>query len=153
MSWWHYALIALGLIWVLQIYGTWIQMNHYRQVMTGITASFKDGYLGTGNAKSTFGKGLIVILIASADGVVRKALAMEGRSVFARFQEIPEFSGLTLDAIGKEGFFEPAQKARAQAFGKAIEQIRQLQSNRSSEAASGAGKKGSAVKKGSRTKK
>lgn len=140
MSWWQYALIALGVLWVLQIIGTWVQMSHYRQVMTGITKSYRDGYLGTGNAKSTLGKGLIVILIASADGIVRKALAMEGRSVFARFQELPEFSGLTLEQIGTKGFFSPAESAREKAFAKAIEQIRALQSERSNNAATGAGK-------------
>ena len=152
MSWWHYALIAIGLVWVLQIFGTWVQMSHYRQVMTGITASFSDGYLGTGNAKSTLGKGLIVILISSADGLVRKALAMEGRSVFARFQELPAFVGLTLDEMEKPSFFADTEKARAEAFGKAIGQIRQLQSDRSSKAADGAEKR-TAAKKASRTKK
>jgi glucitol operon activator protein len=152
MSWWYYALIGLGLLWVLQTIGTWIQMSHYRVVMTGITASYRDGFLGTGNAKSTLGKGLIVIVIASADGVVRKALAMEGRSVFARFQELPEYSGLTLDAISQPDFFDATQKGRAEAFGKAIGQIRELQSSKSSKPASPA-EKGAPAKKGRRTKK
>ena len=153
MEWWQLALLALGVLWALQSVGTWVQMRHYQQVMAGIGDSYKDGYLGTGNARGTVGRGLIVMLVASPQGVVRKALAMEGRTVFARFQEIPELSGVTLDELGRAGFFGEGQKAREKAFALAIKQIKELQSAKNRrKAVAGAGK-GAAAKKASRSKR
>lgn len=141
MNWWQTALILFAVLWVLQSLGTWIQMTHYRKVMTEVAKYHKDGFLGTGNAKSNFGNGLIVMLVATAEGVVSKALVMEGRTVFARFKEIPELSGVKLDELEKPEFFGPASKARAEAFGKAIAQIRSIQQE-SSKMAAKAGKGG-----------
>ena len=135
MNWWQTALILLGVLWALQILGTWVQMSHYQKVMADIARAYRDGYLGTGNAKGTTGQGLIVMLVSSADGVIRKAMAMEGRTVLARFREIPELSGLTLDDLEKLDFFGPAQKARATAIGQAIAQIRKIQSESGKKAA------------------
>lgn len=130
MNWWQWALLGLGVLWTLQIIGTWVQMRHYQEVMTGIGDSYKDGFLGTGNAKATIGRGLIVILVTAQDGTIRKALAMEGRTVLARFQEIPEYIGLNVEALANPEFFGEGQKARATAFGRAIDQIKEIQSRK-----------------------
>ena len=132
MTWWQWALLALGLLWALQIVGTWVQMRHYQDVMTRVGGSYKDGFLGTGNAKGTVGRGMIVMLITAQDGTIRKALAMEGRTVLARFEEIPEYVGLPMETLADPDFFGPEQKARAKAFGRAIDQIKEIQSAKGS---------------------
>ena len=82
--------IASAIAWILQIVGTYFQMRHYREVLGGITRESSEGFVGVGNAKATFGKGVILILVADENGVVRRALRMRGMTVFARFKEAPD---------------------------------------------------------------
>lgn len=128
MAVWQLGLVLLGVVWVLQALGTWIQMRHYRRVMGGISRQWSDGYLGAGNARSALGKGVILILVVGPDDVVRRLLLMEGRSVFARFEPRPEFEGMRLQALRDR---EPAagdakvfgSKGFKGALGQAVDQI------------------------------
>ncbi len=94
MGFWAILLLVLGCLWVCQVVGTYFQMAHYRRVLGGITDEGSDGFVGVGNAKSRFGKGVILILMVGRDGLVDRALKMRGRTVFARFEEAKTLAGL-----------------------------------------------------------
>jgi glucitol operon activator protein len=99
MSGWPYLLLAFGVLWSTQIAGTWLQTRHYRRVLGRITTTQSDGYVGVGNARSTYGKGVIMILVAERDGTLREVLQMRGRTVFARFKPASRLVGTPVDAL------------------------------------------------------
>src|SRR3712207_7884395 len=80
MSWVAYAILLLAVAWILQIVGTYFQMRHYREVLGHITREGGEGYVGVGNAKATFGKGVVLILVADENDVVRRALRIDRKS-------------------------------------------------------------------------
>ena len=57
MAIWQIGLLLLGAVWLLQAAGTWLQMRHYREVMSSIGGKWTDGYLGVGNARASLGRG------------------------------------------------------------------------------------------------
>jgi glucitol operon activator protein len=123
MSWIAYVILLLALAWILQIIGTYFQMRHYREVLSGITREGGEGFVGVGNAKATFGKGVILILVSDGNDVVRRALRMRGMTIFARFKEAPDLEGMSLDELRAEGREEPYDKSTMLAARRAIEQI------------------------------
>lgn len=123
MGFWAVLLLVLGCLWVLQVMGTYFQMSHYRKVLGGITAAGKDGFVGVGNAKSRFGKGVILILVAGREGSVERALKMRGRTVFARFEEAKGLVGLGVDELRGEGRKDLEDPATMLAARQAVEQI------------------------------
>ncbi len=123
MSWIAYAILILAVAWVLQIVGTYFQMRHYREVLGGITRGGGEGFVGVGNAKATFGKGVILILVADENDTVKRALRMRGMTIFARFKEAPELAGMRLDELRIEDRQEPYDKSTMFAARRAVEQI------------------------------
>jgi glucitol operon activator protein len=123
MSWIAYVILLLALAWILQIIGTYFQMRHYREVLSGITREGGEGFVGVGNAKATFGKGVILILVSDGNDVVRRALRMRGMTIFARFKEAPDLAGMSLDELRAEGREEPYDKSTMLAARRATEQI------------------------------
>ena len=123
MSWIAYAILILAVAWVLQIVGTYFQMRHYREVLGGITREGGEGFVGVGNAKATFGKGVILILVSDENGVVKRALRMRGMTTFARFKEAPDLVGMRLDELRVEDRQEPYDKSTMFAARRAVEQI------------------------------
>jgi glucitol operon activator protein len=123
MSWIAYVILLLAIAWILQIVGTYFQMRHYREVLGSITREGGEGFVGVGNAKATFGKGVILILVADESGVVRRALRMRGMTVFARFKEAPDFAGISLDELRAEQREGPYDKSTMLAARRAVEQI------------------------------
>lgn len=117
------VILLLACLWLLQMIGTYFQMRHYREVLSGVTRAGGRGYVGVGNAKARFGKGVILILVSGEDDVVRKALRMRGATVFARFEEAPDLLGMGLDELREKGREGPYEKATMQAARRAIEQI------------------------------
>jgi len=115
--------------------GTHVQMSHYRSVLGGITREGGKGYVGAGNAKARFGKGVILILVSDENDVVKRALRMRGMTVFARFEEAPDLVGMSLDELGEEGREGPYEKATMLAARRAAEQIHRIQSERAGVAA------------------
>ena len=99
MPLWQIALIVLVAAWSMQALGTFVQMRHYSTVMGEVSASFTDGYLGAGNARSKLGAGVILLLVVGPDRIVRRLLVMRGRSVFARFRRIATLEGESLDSL------------------------------------------------------
>jgi glucitol operon activator protein len=130
MGWIGYLILVLALAWALQIVGTYFQVRHYREVLGRVTREGNEGYVGVGNAKARFGKGVILILVCDEDDVVRRALRMRGMTVFARFREAPELVGLSLDEL-RDGEREgPYEKATMLAAKRAVEQIDLIKSEK-----------------------
>lgn len=130
MGYWAVLLLVLGCLWVLQAVGTYFQMSHYRRVLGGITAGGREGFVGVGNAKSRFGKGVILILVVGGDGTVERALRMRGRTVFARFEEARTLVGLPVDELrdeGREGLEDPGVMGAAR---RAVEQIDRIRAEK-----------------------
>jgi glucitol operon activator protein len=123
MSWVAYAILLLAVAWILQIVGTYFQMRHYREVLGRITREGSEGYVGVGNAKATFGKGVVLILVADENDVVRRALRMRGMTVFARFNDVPDLVGMSLEELRAEGREDPYDKSTMLAARRAVEQI------------------------------
>jgi glucitol operon activator protein len=123
---WQIALIVLGFAWAVQSLGVWLQMRHYQNTFGATLRQCTDGRLGTGAAPGRLGKGVIVLLVVDPGGGVRKLAAMQGRTVFAKFADRPEFKGLSLAElqarIGAAGF----ERGLGLAIGKAIEQIERV---------------------------
>jgi glucitol operon activator protein len=122
MRFWQEALILLAVLWASQAAGTWMQMRHYRDVMRRITQSWPDGCVGASASRGTFGRGVLCIVVASPDATVRQVFLMEGRSVFAKFREIPALAGHSLATLPTDAF-ATAHKGRQKALTGAIAQI------------------------------
>jgi glucitol operon activator protein len=135
MGWIGYLILVLALVWALQIVGTYFQMRHYRQVLGGITREGGEGYVGVGNAKARFGKGVILILVAGEDDVVRRALRMRGMTIFARFQEAPELVGMGLDELRNDEREGPYERGTMLAARRAVEQIDRIKQEKAKNAA------------------
>jgi glucitol operon activator protein len=105
-------------------------MSHYRSVLGGITREGGKGYVGAGNAKARFGKGVILIMVCDEDDVVKRALRMRGMTVFARFEEAHDLLGMSLDDLGEEGLEGPYEKATMLAARRAAEQIERIKSEK-----------------------
>ncbi len=135
LSTWVWVLLALGVVWILQMVGTHVQMSHYRSVLGGITREGGKGYVGAGNAKARFGKGVILIMVCNEDDVVKRALRMRGMTVFARFEEARDLLGLSLDDLREEGLEGPYEKATMLAARRAVEQIERIKSEKTELAA------------------
>ncbi len=135
MGWIGYLILVLAIVWALQIVGTYFQMRHYRQVLGGVTREGGEGYVGVGNAKARFGKGVILILVAGEDDVVRRALRMRGMTIFARFQEAPELVGMGLDELRNEEREGPYEKGTMLAARRAVEQIDRIKQEQARSAA------------------
>jgi glucitol operon activator protein len=118
-----YLILVLALLWAMQIVGTYFQMRHYQEVLGRITREGGEGYVGVGNAKARFGKGVILILVAGEDGIVRRALRMRGMTIFARFREAPDLVGMSLGELCDEAHEGPYNGGTMLAARRAIEQI------------------------------
>ena len=123
MNWVAYVILILAVAWVLQIVGTYFQMRHYREVLGAITREGGEGFVGVGNAKATFGKGVILILVADENDLVKRALRMRGMTIFARFKEAPDLVGMRLDELRVGDREGPYDKSTMLAARRAVEQI------------------------------
>lgn len=130
MGFFSTVLLALAIVWALQIVGTWYQMRHYQRVLSGIARDEDKGYVGVGNARARFGKGVILILMSDEDGCVTRALRMRGRTVFARFGDFPELAGKHLDDLRDEDKESPYEAATMLAATRAVEQIDRIRAER-----------------------
>ncbi|MFJ1293461.1 transcriptional regulator GutM [Paracoccus yeei] len=126
MEIWKIALFLLGVVWLLQCFGTWMQMRHFRSVMSAITDKWSDGHLGAGNARSRLGKGVIAIVVIDSAAVIRKVLVMEGRSVLAKFHPLLEHEGKDLAQLKAELEQVETQKGRGSALNQAIQQLEKI---------------------------
>lgn len=141
MGFWVYLILVLALLWVAQSVGTFFQMRHYREVLGGITREESEGFVGVGNAKARFGRGVVLILVSGEDGIVRRGLRMRGMTVFARFTEAPDLAGYALDALrenkGGGDTGGPYEKATMLAARRAVEQIDRIRAEKTGSAVTG----------------
>lgn len=135
MSVWFVVIPILAGLWFLQGVGTYFQMSHYRKVLGGVAGKGGEGYVGVGNAKGRFGKGVILILVSDLEGTVTRALRMRGMTVFARFDEAPNLVGTDIESL-KEGNLEepPYEAATMLAAARAVEQIERIIEEKKKEA-------------------
>lgn len=131
MPLWQIALVALVTAWALQAVGTYFQMCHYRSTMSEVSRRWVDGYVGAGSAKSTLGRGVILLLVVGPDQIVRSLCVMEGRSVFAKFKTMTIVEGLSLDALRTRSPFR--DPGRTKALGSAIKLIEKAAQRRAAE--------------------
>ena len=122
MPFWQESLGLLAVLWACQGAGSWVQMRHYGEVMRGVATAWPDGCVGASAARGTLGKGVVAIVVASPDAVVRQVFLMEGRSVFAKFREWPEARGRALAALASDGC-GVGSRGRNKAIAGAIAQI------------------------------
>ena len=125
---WQIALIAVLVAWSLQALGTYVQMRHYTAVMGEVTRLWADGFVGTGNARATLGRGVILLLVVSPDRIVRRLMVMQGRSVFARFDRVPDVEGRAFDGLEAASSFSDG--ARRKALSVAVQQIEKAAARR-----------------------
>ena len=135
MPLWQIALLALVAAWAVQALGTYFQMRHFSSTMGDVARLWPDGFVGAGNARSTFGAGVILLLVVSPDRVVRRAMVMKGRSVFARFARLSSIEGKALGVLPAEPDFR--DKAAEGALIKATEQIEKAARSASHEGSNG----------------
>lgn len=122
MPLWQIGLLLLGVVWLLQAVGTWLQMRHYREVMSSIGGKWTDGYLGVGNARASLGRGVILMLVLGPDDTIRDLLVMEGRSVFAKFERLSQYQGRNVGSLLEDESFT-GRRGRRQALEQAMQQI------------------------------
>jgi glucitol operon activator protein len=122
MPLWQIGLLLLGVVWLLQAVGTWLQMRHYREVMGAIHERWADGYMGVGNARSSLGRGVILMLVTAPDDTIRDLYIMEGRSVLAKFKRLDQFDGRSMASLLDDESFT-ALRGRTQALEQAVQQI------------------------------
>lgn len=122
MAIWQYALLALGLAWLLQSVGVWFQMRQYAGVFKGVSDKFNDGFVGAGHVRGGFRAGAIALVVVDREGVVRRLLLMSGRSVFARFRRVEGVEGRPLTGLVEGGDFK-ITRSELRAIDQAIGQI------------------------------
>lgn len=130
MALWQIALVFFGVAWAFQAAGVWFQTRHYQQTFSELRGRWADGALGAGAAASRFGKGVIALLVVGPSGEVRAARAMVGRTVFAKFAELRELEGISLDELKARVAAPDFDASRRIAFTKATEQVEKVRAER-----------------------
>ena len=124
MAIWQWALLLLFVVWALQSLGVWLQMRHYSDVFKGVTAQYKDGFVGAGNFRGRLAKGTIALMVVPPDLIVRRMMVMSGRSVLTKFKRHEEFEGIPLDRLrSNPAIMGEGEPGVAEAVKRAIEQI------------------------------
>lgn len=90
-------LIIIFVMISLQAILTYFQIKDYNKVVKKLK---KMGKLGIGNVKGKISKGVVVLLCANENNIV-KISKMEGMSVFARFKDTDEFNGMNIEELEK----------------------------------------------------
>ena len=127
---WKTGLLLFAICWALQIAGTALQMRHYRRVLGALEARWTDGYIGSGSARARFGRGAIMILVVSPAGIVRDALLMQGRTVWAKFKPMPGLIGLDIARWEADRVFPARDPRLGQAFRQCLKQIETVSASR-----------------------
>lgn len=127
---WYWLLLAWALLWALQSIGVWYQTNRYGDQLKALQSEFTTGYMGTGHEPRRFGKGSIVMLVLSPEMIVKRFLVMRGTTIFASFQPINQYEGLTLAALNNMLADMPKKSSLKGAAQKSIDQIVKVQRDR-----------------------
>jgi len=130
MALWQIALIAFAIAWAFQAVGVWRQTQHYHETFADLRSRWHDGEMGAGAAPARFGKGVIALIVVSPSGDIRAARAMVGRTVFAKFSELRDLEGLSLEEFGARIVSSDFDGAKRLALSKALEQIARVREER-----------------------
>lgn len=93
---WGTFIFIFASIWALQFLLTHFQVKHYQSEIKKFTRR-KSGYLGTGYHKKRLGTGAIILLVCDAESNIVDAKVMKGLTVFARFRDIQQLVGMSLE--------------------------------------------------------
>ena len=119
---WQVILALLALAWMLQCWGTFVQIGRYRDAFGHLSSEYSDGWMGAGKSGGGFRRGAIVMAVAAPDGTLRRVVALEGRAIFARFRPIARFEGLSL-AEARAGAAAQPKRPLERALLTALDQI------------------------------
>jgi len=86
--------------------------------------------MGAGAAPGRFGKGVIALVVINPHGIVRRTCLMQGRSVFTKFKDLPEFEGLSIEQVKARITDASFDRGIGIAVGKALEQVEKVQSEK-----------------------
>ncbi|MFZ4450374.1 transcriptional regulator GutM [Salibacterium aidingense] len=93
---WGTFFILFAAIWGLQFVLTHLQVKHYHAKIKELNRK-QAGYLGTGYFKKKFGNGAVMLVVCNEDREITEAKVMKGLTVFARFRDVKQLTGLTLE--------------------------------------------------------
>jgi len=120
------ALSLLFVFWVLQTVGAWMQWRHYQQSVAGNRENWKQGYLGVGKSRRKFGFGAVAMVVVSQELRVKKVQVMTGMSIFARFKDVAEYEGMSLEGLSTHLNNRQANEQISKALQDAIQRIKEV---------------------------
>lgn len=122
MGSWQVILALLALAWMLQCWGTFVQIRRYRDAFRKLSTEYSDGWMGAGKSGGGLKRGAIVMAVVAPDHSIRRVVAIEGRTVFAHARRIERFEGLSMAQARAEAERHPKQPID-RAFLTALEQV------------------------------
>lgn len=97
---WKWLLLFIAAAWALQGLLTSWQMRNFRRRFAELSRNATDGYLGVGSSAGRIRAGAVVLIVTDTEGTITQAECMTGRTVFARFEPLPEVVGMNVDQLG-----------------------------------------------------
>jgi len=123
MPTWLLVLIGCIALWCLQALGMWYQTSRYFRKIRELQDSNRAGFLGAGHSRRRFGRGAVVIIVADPQLRITRFNLMRGITVFAPFNEMTEYHGLTIAELQTRMQAEPEKSSFRDATTSAINQI------------------------------
>lgn len=121
---WKTVVFLFLIGWISQGVLSYFQIKNYRQRIKQLK---RKGYIGIGNIRKKLGRGMILLLVSNADGIIIDAEEMKGISVFARFRKNEKFVGYSLADLEN---LTIDNKTLKKAVDKAVEQIKEMMEKR-----------------------
>lgn len=119
---WQGVLALLAVAWALQCVGTLIQVRRYRAAFRELSSGWSDGWMGVGRGGSRLQAGAIVMAVVAPDETVRRAVAIRGRTVFARAVRLTELEDRPVSAVRRDAAASPRDPT-AKALLGALDQV------------------------------
>lgn len=96
-------LLLILVLFIMQALGGYYQVKNYQRNVREI---HKLGNVGLGQKKGKFFNGNIVMIAADRDGVIQKAIILDGITFLAKFHPVEEFLGQKLEGNNIYTFLE-----------------------------------------------
>lgn len=96
---WQGVLALLALAWTLQCAGTIVQVRRYRAAFRELSNGWSDGWMGAGKGGGALRGAALAMVVMGPDERIRCAVAIRGRTVFARAERLAHLEGLSADAL------------------------------------------------------
>lgn len=120
-------LLVILVLFVLQALGGYYQVKNYRRTVREI---HKLGNVGLGQKKGKFFNGNIVMIASDRDGIIKKAVILDGITFLAKFHPVEEFLGQKLVGNSIYTFleitdgFDKKERRKYQGWIRALEALR-----------------------------